>query len=107
MHLSPFLRTFDRTCDVPIVAWQFAFYILLLALRVGLYAYTISVRLVKCALIGLLFILLPALTIMTIIGTVLWYKMKTYEFGCVSGFLFHMLTSLMVFSTRQRATHGQ
>ena len=64
---------------------------MLIALRVGLYIYTISVRAVKCALFGLLYVLLPAHTILTIVGTVLWSKMKNDEFKCVSSFFVLLL----------------
>ena len=56
------------TCSTPIVAWQLIFYLNILSLRVGLYIYCISTKLIKCALYGLFGILFPSLCIMTSLG---------------------------------------
>ena len=66
------------------MGWQILFYSMLFALRLALYIYCISTRLVKCALISLLYVLLPCLTVLTIVGTIFWVQMKTNEFDCVS-----------------------
>ena len=92
-------REFDPSysnCKVPIVAWQISFYTLLFCLRLALYFYCISTRLVKCALMSLLYVLLPCLTVMTIVGTIFWARMKATEFSCVSDILYwHFSTSIL------------
>ena len=70
------------TCEVPIVGWQLAFYFTILALRVALLVYCVSLKLAKCALVTLLGFLMPLLTAMTIAGTVLFSRIRDGDPSC-------------------------
>ena len=53
-----------------------------MALRVGLLIYCVSLKLAKCAIVTLLGFLMPLLTVMTIIGTVFFNRIRNGYSSC-------------------------
>lgn len=70
------------TCDVPIVGWQFTFYCTIIALRVALLIYCVSLKLAKCAIFTIFGFLLPLLVALTIAGQVLFSRIRDDDEGC-------------------------
>lgn len=78
-------KKFDlfRTCAFPFITWQKVMILILILLRTTLFLYCICDRAAKCSLFLIHAIEMPALLIMTVIGSI-YYQTLAHHFDCVS-----------------------